>query len=66
MKNWRTAKALYHFTEISRGKKDEYDMIMTGEEVSAWCKMKNEFYGYVPGVGGDKTYNCMAVLMTTA
>lgn len=63
MKNWRTAKALYHFTEISRSKKEEYDFIMTGEEVSAWCKMKNEAYGYVPGCGGDKSYQCIAVLV---
>lgn len=63
MKNWRTDKALYHFTEISRSKKEEYNMIMTGEEVSAWCKMKNEAYGYVPGCGGDKSYQCIAVLV---
>ena len=63
MKNWRTEKALYHFTEISRSKKEEYNMMMTGDEVSAWCKMKNEFYGYVPGCGGDKSYTCIAVLV---
>lgn len=63
MKNWRTAKALYHITEISRSKKEEYHMIMTGEEVGAWCKMKNELYGFVPGLGGDKSYQCIAVLM---
>ena len=63
MKNWRTDKAMYHFTEISRSKKEEYDMIMTGEEVGAWCKMKNEAYGYIPGCGGDRSYQCIAVFV---
>ncbi|MBQ1779672.1 MAG: hypothetical protein IIZ93_16080 [Acidaminococcaceae bacterium] len=63
MKDWRTEKKLYHFVEISKKSKEEYDMIMTGEEVSKWCKMKNEFYGYVPGLGGDRFYSCWAVLV---
>lgn len=63
MKNWRTEKALYQITEISRKKKEEYNMLMTGDEVAAWCKMKNVAYGYVPGCGGDKHYTCMAVLL---
>lgn len=62
MKAWRTEKKLYHFVEISKKSKEEYDMIMTGEEVSKWCKMKNEVYGYVPGLGGDRSYSCWAVL----
>ena len=63
MKNWRTEKALYEFHEISKKQHEIYSMIMTGDEVSAWCKMKNEVYGYIPGVGGDKSYTCWAVLM---
>ena len=63
MKDWKTTKALYRITEIRRGSKEEYTMLATGNEVSAWCKMKNEFYGYVQGVGGDRSYSCFAVLV---
>lgn len=66
MKNWRTEKNLYHFVEISKKSKEEYDMVMTGEEVSKWCKMKNDFYGFIPGVGGDKSYACVASLVVVA
>lgn len=60
MKNWKTEKQLYHFVEMDKKHKEEYDMIMTGAEVSAWCKMKNEVYGYVDGIGGDRSYSCIA------
>ena len=55
MTNWRTEKALYHFVEISKKSKEEYDLIMTWNEVRDWCKMKNEVYGYVQGIGGAKS-----------
>lgn len=64
MKSWKTEKKLYHFIEMSKKGKEEYSLIMTGEEVSKWCKMKNENYGYIQGVGGDRSYSCVAVLMT--
>lgn len=64
MKNWRTEKALYEVHEIGRKSNEVYHMLATGEEISAWCKMKNEAYGYAQGCGGDRTYNCWAVLMT--
>lgn len=62
MKNWRTEKALYQIVEISRKSKEEYYLVMTGDEVSKWCKTKNELYGYVPGLGGDRSYSCVACL----
>lgn len=62
--NWKIEKRLYKITEISKAHKEEYNMVATGEEISKWCKMKNDFYGYVPGVGGDRSYACVAVLLT--
>lgn len=63
MKNWKTEKALYDVHEIGRKVNEVYSLYMTGEEISKWCKMKNEFYGYVPGLGGDRSYSCWAVLI---
>ena len=64
MKNWRTTKALYHFVERSHRGAEEYDFVMTGDEVRAWCKTKNELHGYISGVGGDRSYSCIAWLVT--
>lgn len=63
MNDWRTEKALYEVTENSRKGTERYPMRATGNEISEWCRMKNEAYGYIEGVGGDKSYSCFAVLM---
>ena len=60
MKDWRTETALYHVIEYSKSGREEYDMMATGSEIAQWCKTKEEFYGYVPGLGGDKNYSCVA------
>lgn len=60
--SWKTKKALYEIHETSKKTNIIYCVMMTGEEVAAWCKSKNEFNGYVEGVGGDKSYSCWAVL----
>ena len=62
MKNWRTEKALYSITEISRYKHETYSMLATGVEIKEYLKAKRENYGYIPGLGGDPTYDCFAVL----
>ena len=62
MKSWKTEKNLYYFIEMSKKGKEEYSLIMTGEEVIKWCKMKNENYGYIAGCGGDRSYSCVAIL----
>lgn len=54
-------KKLYEITEISRNKCERYCLKMTRDEVDKWCKMKRNAYGYVRGVGGDKSYDCFAV-----
>lgn len=63
MANWRTTKALYEIHEASKKKEEVYHMMMTGDEISKWCNTKNEAYGYIDGVGGDKSYSCWAVVM---
>lgn len=63
MKNWRTRKGLYTVREVSKKNIEEYAMIATGEEISAWCKAKNEVNGYVEGLGGDRSYSCFAWLL---
>ena len=63
MKNWRTEKALYQITEISKKKYEQYPIMATGDEVKALLKAKRDAYGYVTGLGGDKSYDCFAVLM---
>lgn len=64
MANWKTEKALYEVHEIGRKKHEVYMMQATGEEIAKWCKTKNDFYGYIAGVGGDRSYTCWAVEAT--
>lgn len=64
MKNWRTEKALYSITEISQHRCETYPMMATGDEIKEYLKAKRESHGYVPGLGGDRTYDCFAVLQT--
>lgn len=61
MNDWKNTKGLYEIHEVARGKHEVYSVLMTGAEVSKWCKTKNEFYGYIPGLGGDRSYSCWAV-----
>ena len=63
MKNWRTRKGLYMVREISNKSCVDYPMILTGDELNEWVKSHNESYGYIPGVGGDKSYTCFAWLL---
>ena len=64
MRNWRTEKALYEIKEIGKGINSTYPIIATGEEISKKLKAKNEMNGYIPGLGGDKTYSATAVLLS--
>lgn len=63
MANWRTETRLYEITEICNKGREVYHMMATGNEISAWCRAKNEMNGYVPGLGGDRSYSCWAVQM---
>lgn len=56
-------KKLFEITEISKSNLERYFLKMTEEEVKVWCKMKREAYGYIEGVGGDRSYDCFAVLI---
>ena len=63
-KNWRTDMGLYEIHEVTKKSHESYTMIATGNEIRDWCKAKEEIYGYVPGLGGDRSYSCWAVLLT--
>ena len=52
---------LYEIHEISRKGDNVYTLMMTGKELKEYLKSKREMYGYVPGCGGDKSYDCWAV-----
>ena len=64
MTSWETEKALYEIHEINKKSHETYSVIMTGEEVAKWCKAKNESYGYIEGLGGDRSYGCWAFKVT--
>lgn len=53
-------KKLFVVREIGKGINEEYHMMMTNEEMTAYLKALNENYGYIPGLGGDKTYAAIA------
>jgi hypothetical protein len=61
MKNWKEREATFEVHEISKKSHEVYLMTRTGAEISSWCKAKNELYGYMEGLGGDKSYGCWAV-----
>ena len=63
-KNWRTDEGLYEIHEVTKKSHESYTMLATGNEIRDWCKAKEEIYGYVPGLGGDRSYSCWAVLLT--
>lgn len=61
MKNWKTKTALYEIHETSKKHDKVYEMVMTGEQISRYCKARNEMNGFIEGLGGDKHYSCWAV-----
>ena len=61
MTNWKERKATYEVHEIGKMAHEVYTMVMTGKEISDWCKARNDNYGYIEGLGGDKSYSCWAV-----
>ena len=63
MKTWRERKALYEIHEVTRKSHEVYHFLASGDEISAYCKGKNEMNGYIEGLGGDRSYCCWAVLM---
>jgi len=52
---------LYEIHEISRKGDTVYTLMLTGKELKDYLKSKREMYGYIPGLGGDKSYDCWAV-----
>lgn len=64
MRNWRTEKGLYEVHEVTKKSHETYPMIATGNEIHDWCNAKEEANGYTPGIGGDKSYSCWAVILT--
>ena len=63
MKNWRKEKTLYEIHEVHKNYEEVYHMVTTGEKMLEWCKNKNAVHGYIPGVGGDRNYDCWAVMV---
>lgn len=61
MRNWKEEIGLYEVHEISTKKHEVYCLKVSGNEISRWCKTKNEAYGYISGLGGDRSYTCWAV-----
>lgn len=60
MKRSKTEPRLFVVIETSKKTHEQYHLYMTEAEIKAWCKTKNEAYGYIEGVGGDKSYTCFA------
>lgn len=52
---------LYEIHEISRKGEEVYTLMMTGKELKEYLKGKRDMYGYIPSLGGDKSYDCWAV-----
>lgn len=52
---------LYEIHEISRKGQEVYTLLMTGKELKDYLQSKRDMYGYIPGLGGDKSYDCWAV-----
>lgn len=53
---------VYEIHEVSNKQEDKvYTLMMTGKELKKFLQGKREMYGYIPGCGGDKSYDCWAV-----
>ena len=53
-------KRLFIVVESTKKSQEIYNIYMSENEIKAYCKTKNEFYGYIEGIGGDKSYTCFA------
>ena len=53
-------KHLFTVREVGRGIDKEYSMMMTDDEMTKFLKAKNDMNGYLPGLGGDRTYSAIA------
>lgn len=53
-------KKLFIVREIGKGINEEYTMIATDKEMTERLKALNENNGYIPDLGGDKTYAAVA------
>ena len=53
-------KHLFIVREFGKGINEEYTMMMTDKEMTSYLKALNENNGYIPGLGGDKTYASVA------
>lgn len=51
---------LFNVVELRKNKKEEYALMMTDEEMTAYLKGKRDMNGYIPGLGGDKCYSIIA------
>lgn len=52
---------LYQIVEQGKGIRETYTMgFETEKELSKYLNGKQEMIGYVPGLGGDKTYSIVA------
>ena len=64
MKDWKSRNGLYEITEITRKGISKFTMIATGDQITSKLNGLNEMNGYVPGLGGDKSYSATAILLT--
>ena len=54
---------LYQITEIHKAKIETYAVKMSESELKVFLKNKRQVYGYISGIGGDRNYDCFAVLL---
>ena len=62
MLKYRTTNQLYTIYEISKKGTETHHRVGTEAEITAYLKSLNEMNGYVPGLGGDRSYSAWAVL----
>lgn len=51
---------MFQVVETGKGIRETYTLMMTDEEMSKYLSGKNDMYGYIPGLGGDKSYSIVA------
>lgn len=56
MKDWKTEKSIYQIIEINKGKKEEYILMMTGNEISNYVNAKY-------AMADNSKYSCVAYMM---
>lgn len=54
---------LFEVVELSHGKRERYTYLGTQKEMSTFLKNKRQSYGYIPGCGGDRTFEVMALIL---